>query len=241
MTYWLHKMKRDRFVEEDRLAVLSALAGRFQRTVVTEAKRLFATVEQELPAVLSQVDCSEPRRTTFDELAMCLRDLDPEDPDRNRYFSLLKCALSGVISGQVRKLLEAAQGSTNGPVQESRDRTGMRMAFGSDTEATLMIVAEKAVEARRWEKRFVYAHRSASVMFPAAAAAGLALIFPILFNATWAWWVSVGLLSGFGLSAIAALACLVVVYRSRDWFQDAGSRYRQEEFWQTEIVRHRAR
>lgn len=201
---WLLKQKSEE-ITECSLRIRTGLAGLLERTFHTEALRVFELIDDHLPFALSQVDAKNPRPSAFDMLCLGLREINPDEPDRDRYRSLLKLALSGIISTEARKLLGGAT------------PTGLRFSFRHETERILAYIAEQTTRSRKKERAYDKATCWAKRFLIAALIAASVGSIWVMFDTTWAFYLNAVCLSAFLGAVVAACVSFLVVLECQTW------------------------
>ncbi len=197
--WWLLKLKSEE-ITASALKIQSSLAGLMERTFHLEALKVFELIDDQLPYALSQVDAENARASAFDRLCLGLRDLDPNQPDRGKYRSLLEHALAGIISTEARKLL-------GGPTP-----AGLRFSFRHETKRLLAYIAEQTTRSKKKERTYSKATSRTTALFIVAPIAVLLGTPCVVIDQLWAFYVNAIFLSifivvtGLGLLSLLQLA-----------------------------------
>ncbi len=202
--WWLLKLKSEE-TSASALKIRSKLAGLMERTFHIEALKVFELIDDHLPDALSQVDAENARVSAFDRLCLGLRELDPDEPDRGKYRSVLEHALSGIISTEAKKLLAGAT------------PTGLRFSFRHETERLLAYIAEQTTRSRKKERAYTRATSWTTALFISAVIAVFLGTPCMMFDTTWALYLGAIFLSAFLAGVVAGCVSLLVVAVCQTW------------------------
>lgn len=150
--YWLMRRPVDE-VRTNKLEIKSLITTQFQELVIDEARSVLTLVDDHLPSALTRVnDPGGP--SSFDRLAVGLREIDPEDPAPEPYLQVLEQSLSGLLSRQASILLDQAAESARRDLTSEESPTGLRVSLSGETENMLFALAEAASELDHKEHMF---------------------------------------------------------------------------------------
>ncbi|UCE60359.1 MAG: hypothetical protein JSU63_01150 [Phycisphaerales bacterium] len=202
--WWLLKLKSEE-TSASALKIRSMLAGLMERTFHIEVLKVFELIDEHLPYTLSQADVENARPSAFDRLCLGLRKLDPDEPDRDEYRSLLEHALSGIISAEAKKLLGGAT------------PTRLLFSFRRETERTLAYIAEQTTRSISKERAYTRATSWTTALFISAPIAVFLGSPWVMFDTSWAFYFGIVCLSGFLVGVVGGLASLLVVAACQNW------------------------
>lgn len=222
--WWLLKLK-SKETTESALSIRSGLAGLLERTFHAEALRVFELIDDHLPFALSQVDAKNPRASAFDMLCLGLREINPDEPDRDRYRTLLKLALSKLISNEAKKLLAGAT------------PTGLRFSFRHETERILAYIAKQTTRSRKKERAYERATSWTRTLFIIAPITVFLGTPWVMSDTSWAFYLSAICLSAFLAAFVAGLVSLLVVAECQTWIATRAGW--QVEDWLDDLDRSR--
>ena len=143
-------------IEDAYLDIKSALAGRFQEIILQEALELFEEVDKRLPTVLAQADPdTSSKQSRFDELCVELRNLDPDNPDRRLFSTIVRGALGTVISAEVRDIISSVSPRKAFLLRNTSQSARIEFSLDGETEERLTELASETVSSRNRRNLFV--------------------------------------------------------------------------------------
>ncbi len=213
---WLLKLKSENTLEAG-LKIRSKLAGLLERTFHLEALRIFELIDDQLPIALSQASAENPRASAFDRLSQGLRDIDEEQPNRDKYRDLLEHALSRIISKEARKLLGTAGATSEQETEGGAHRPGLRFSFGHKTERILAYIAEQTTQSKKKQNAYEKATGWATKLFIVSTIVGVLHCPGVFIDTTWAYYLVVILLSVSVAAAAGGMTSLLVVAVCQNW------------------------
>ncbi len=215
---------RHRDLQSAVLSLEQVASAAFVRIVLTEARRVFAIVDDHLPLSLSQMTSTSSQLSRFDHFCKALREIPAEElDDRGKYANIIKESFGGIISASAGRLLDtmgsgdiAAEGAVLNP-------TRIRFSLEGDSFLSFASVSQFDSHNRRIEAWFRRLWATAGIFIvPPILAAAIVLVMTLI-NKEWAetiGWLAIW--SGLG-SVIACAAFFVaswavkqsIVLRSR--------------------------
>lgn len=213
---WLLKLKSEHTLEAG-LKIRSKLAGLLERTFHLEALRIFELIDDQLPIALSQASAENPRASAFDRLSQGLREIDAEQPNRDKYRDVLENALSRIISKEARKLLRTAEATSEKATEGGAHPTVLRFSFGHETEKILAYIAEQTTLSKKKQTAYEQATGWATKLFIVSTIVGLLHSPGVFIDTTWAYYFVVICLVVSAAAATGGMTSLLVVAVCQNW------------------------
>ncbi|MGA2583552.1 MAG: hypothetical protein ABSG31_09775 [Tepidisphaeraceae bacterium] len=226
--WWLIK-RDDSDVRTAVLEIKQAITTMFMQTVIDEARRLLALLDEHLPVALSQETVVQPQRSRFDRFCQSLRAINPEElEDRGKYSNIIRDAFSGVIMQTIDRLMEAAASKSRGVAGDLFNPTAIRFEMEGLLHLKFAFVSNTSAQAFARQRRYFRSHNAAVVSFLVASVCIFLLWFPLFVDARWAWYMCVTTLLATAFSAAVGLIAVVRAHFCQRWLEHKALAYRQK-------------
>lgn len=226
LLWWLIR-RDDSIVKTASAEIKQAVSTMFMQTVIGEARRLVALLDEHLPIALSQETIAQPQRSRFDHFCNSLRAINPEElENRGKYSAIIRDAFSGVIVETIKRLMEAAASSSRTIAGDLLNPTALRFEMEGVLYLQFAFVSDKGAEALARQRRYYRFHNIAVISFLIAIAGPFLLWFPLFSDTLWAYDMCIITLLATAAAVPIGLIAVVMSYFCQQWLQRKAQAYR---------------
>jgi len=228
LIWWLIR-KDDDAIEAACLQIKQAMSTMFMQTVMDEAWRLLALLDEHLPIALSQESAIQPQRSRFDHFCQALRTINLEELEKRvEYTNIIRDAFGGVIVQTIKRLMEAATSSSRTAGGELLNPTGIQFDMEGPIHLKFAFISETSVKMFARQRRYYRLHATALFSFLMAVLCLFLLWFPLFFDQKWAWYGASTMLLLAAIFVPVGLITVVLGYRCQRWLQYKARTYQQK-------------
>lgn len=216
---WILKQNSDD-TRDAGVKIRTMLTGLLEHTFRIEMLRIFELIDDLLPYALSQVGADNPHPSAFDRLCVGLREIEPGDPNRVKYQALLEQALSKIIIGSAKKLLDDTETPLEPDAKVRTPPTRMLFSFKHETDNLLAYIAKETTRCKKKEHSFRNGKLWATRLLITAVIALILALPWVRLDTKWAYWLETGFEFGGYAAGVAGLASLYVVFSCQHWIAE---------------------